>query len=170
VYTTDTTTLRSLPAIADIEASIQAEFRARHKPGNLAYHTTGARIVPEHHSGQAAFLNDGSIVGVYWPREWGKVSHPLPNWVDIILPSPQKIGRVDVYSVYAPGTPPTLLDAQVQVCEADGTWTALASAQQNAADPTSFRFDPVTTERLRLNVTDARGKRIRLQEIEAYAR
>ena len=169
VYTTDTT-VRSLPTVRDTETGIRTEFRARHKPGNLAYHRTGARIAPEHHGGQAAFLNDGSTVGVYWPRQWGKVTHPLPNWVEVVFPLPQTVGRVEVYSVCAPDTPPTLLDAQVQVCGADGAWTDLASVRQNAVEPTTFRFSPVATERLRLRITDARGKRIRLQEIEVYAR
>jgi hypothetical protein len=169
VYTTDAT-VAALPTVKQAETMIREEVRARHKPGNLAYHTTGARIVPEHHGGQAAFLNDGSTVGVYWPRQWGKVTHPLPNWVDVTFPTPQTVGRVDVYSVYAPGTAPTLLDAQIQVCRPDGVWTALARVEQNAAEPVMFRFDPVTTDRLRLHITDARGKRIRLQEIEAYAR
>jgi len=168
VYTTDLS-LTSLPLVAEIEARIEEEIQARHKPGNLAYQRAGAEVFPQHHGGQALFINDGSTVGVYWPREYGKVSHPLPNWVDIRFPEPQTIGRVVVYSARGPQETPTFRDGEVQILEAD-SWRTVAELTANEKDPATFTFDPQQTESLRLLITRVNGSRVAIQEIEVYAR
>ena len=167
-YTTDLW-LTDLPTVAEIEALIAKEIQARHKPGNLAYQTTGAQAIPQHHDGQALFLNDGCTTGVWWPREWGKPKHPLPNWVDIQLPEPREVSRVVIYSVRAGEEPPSLRDGNVQAMR-DGQWTTLGRISGNERDPATIVFEPLTTQRLRLVITRTNGRRITLQEIEAYAR
>jgi len=168
VYTTDLS-LTSLPSIAEIEARIEREIQARHKAGNLAYQRTGAEVFPQHHGGQALFINDGSTVGVCWPREYGKVSHPLPNWVDIRFPEPQTIGRVVVYSARGPQQMPTFRDGEVQIFRSD-SWTTVAEVTGNEKDPATFTFDPLETESLRLLITQVNGSRVAIQEIEVYAK
>ena len=167
VYTTDLS-LSALPTAAEVEALIQKEIQARHKPGNLAYQTTVAEIVPQHHDGQALFLNDGVVDGVYWPREWGGVSHPLPNWVDVQLPKPQQVGRVVVYSVRGGDEPASFVAGEVQVMR-EGEWTPVAGVTDNRKEPATITFLPVRTDRLRLLITGAITGRITLQEIEVYA-
>lgn len=167
VYTT-APSLTNIPTVAEIESLIAREVQARHRPGNLAYQATGARAIPQHHDGQALFLNDGCTTGVWWPREWGKPSHPLPNWVDIQFPKPQRVGRVVVHSVRWGEEPASLRDGEVQVMR-DGQWTTVGKIAGNDRDPATIAFEPLTTERLRFVVTRMNGRRIALQEIEAYA-
>ncbi|MFC1597082.1 hypothetical protein ACFL5Q_03970 [Planctomycetota bacterium] len=168
VYTTDLS-LPQLPAVAEIEARIEEEIRARGKPGNLAYQATGAEVFCQHHGGQAVFLNDGSTSGVYWPREYGKPSHPLPNWVEVRFPEPRRIGRVVVYSGRGPQQPATLRDGKVQTFE-NGSWTTVAEIVGNEQDPATITFPARATDGLRLVITASNGSRIAIQEIEAYAR
>ena len=168
VYSTDLF-LAGLPRIADIETRIEAERRKRWKPDNLAHELAGAEAVPRHHGGQAPFLNDGVTTGVFWPREWGKPSHPLPDWVDIHLPTAQEVGRVVVYSTFLTGGEPTFQAGHVQVGE-DDAWRTVAALEGNDADPATLSFAPSRTDRVRLVITGAPGGRVRLQEIEIYAR
>jgi len=168
VYTTDLS-LPRLPTVAEIEARIERETQSRHKPGNLAYQATGAEVFCEHHGGQAVFVNDGMTEGVYWPRRYGKTKHPLPNWIEIRFPEPRTVGRVLVYSQWGPQEEPSLRDGQVQI-EEQGSWTTLAEVTGNKQDPAAFTFAPQPVESLRLLITKSNGRRLAIQEIEAYAR
>lgn len=167
VYSTDTR-VPPLPSIAQIEKAIDAEIDARCKPGNLAYFTTGARVNPQHHDGQSYFLHDGSVDGVFWPREWGKVSHPLPNWIDVVFPKPTRVARVAVYSSPARDGSPVLQDAAIQI-QANGIWRTVADVANCRENPATFTFKATETNCVRLLVTRAQTGRIRLQEIEVYA-
>ncbi len=118
----------------------------------------------------ASHVNDGKIS--YHDNKLRYVSDAeLPGFVELKWPALQTIGGVRIVTGQAGGQWPKTPITDFVIQYHDGSnWTDIPATKttgNNSADWNS-RFDPVTTDRIRLWVTASDGNLIRLWEFEAY--
>ncbi|MDH7569468.1 MAG: discoidin domain-containing protein, partial [Armatimonadota bacterium] len=105
---------------------------------------------------------DGVLTNMHW-----KDGTPgrFPDWLALAWPSPQRIGRVVVYT-------PNLADFEVQVPAGGAEWRTLAAVKGAAGERVEVSFEPVQTEAVRLLITALRpGEQTsQIWEVEAYER
>jgi hypothetical protein len=85
-----------------------------------------------------------------------------PDWLEIRMPEAQAVGRIVVHPFEK-----SLRDYAVQVFVGDG-WREVARVSGQNADEITHRFDPVTTNRIRLWVTATNTPLSQVNEIEVY--
>ncbi len=148
--------------LADAQAAIDRDNAARQKPGNLAFENYGTRVVV---SSGAQYGNEPDRVLDGIPRGMGwrsKEPDKLGEWLQVIWPAPQTVGRVVAYST-------SIQEAEVQIPAGEGQWRTVGKL---SGEPLATEFEPVQTSMVRLRVTrlQAEKKQSTLQEIEAYAK
>lgn len=167
VYTTDfDVNERGLKTVSEVEDEIEKAFKARQKPGNVAYLATGARATAKgDDTGAAYFVNDGTLKGRIWPM--ARRQSKVPAWLEVAFPKPETVGRI---VLYAGG----LGDFEIQV-KVNGKWIPVATIANKKDDgknhslaPGEFTFAPRETTAIRLYITACHKKRYWVREIEAY--
>lgn len=176
VYTTAPDS--GLPTVKAICARIDEANRARRKPGNLLYQAfEGEGLVVTASSNKAGKFQrpdnglwhvvDGVVdtVDHYRCLTWqDDTDNEFPDWLEIRLPAPRRIGRVVVYPFEK-----SLKDYAVQA-HVDGGWSEVAAVSGQSAERIEHRFETVETDRIRLFVTAANGGHSMVTEVEAYER
>ena len=161
VYTTRAALANREPLQQALAAIAKAEGE-RKKPGNLAFEDSGVRVVV---SSGAQYGNTPERVvdGITEHMGWTAKEAKGEQWLQLIWPAEQQIGRVVVYST-------SLAEADVQVPgAAAGEWRTVGKL--SGAGPLTASFAAVPTKTLRLLA----GKLLPevrlagLQEVEAYA-
>ncbi|OGV75188.1 MAG: hypothetical protein A3K19_23110 [Lentisphaerae bacterium RIFOXYB12_FULL_65_16] len=120
---------------------------------NVAQASLGARVkvdslFPEYSAGP---INDGDSQGCAGAGSpavtWASAETATEHWVEIQLAQPQAVGSVAVYWAYK--KPSKRIEVQIMK---DGTWTTIGVGDAKSAQQvtTTIRFDPVTTDQLRL--------------------
>lgn len=167
VYTTDREG-QKLPTTAEVLAEIARAEAEAVKPGNLLHVSRGvrARASTGHYAPWFEQYYYYAINGI--TDDWGwYLSHTdQPSWLELTLPSEQRIGRVVVYT-------PNLKDYDLLLQAADGT-VQVAEVRGNDLPLVETRFAaPVPTLKLRVLArasTEGPGTaRAMVREIEAYA-
>lgn len=168
----------ALKPVAAIVAEIDQANDARRKPGNLVFQQyEGDGVVVSASSNKAELYRrpdtglwhvvDGIIdqEDRYHALTWqDKTEGASPDWLEIQLPQPQTLGRVEVYPFQQ-----SLRDYAVQVW-VDGQWREVAKVAGQSTDHLTHTFAPVTTDRVRLFVTATNGKSAMVTELEVYAK
>jgi hypothetical protein len=113
------------------------------------------------------------VFGQWWGWQEDGVGQ-WPDWLEVKLPKPVPVERVRVYHEYG-GWARTLRDYDVQVV-LQGDWKTVAQVRDNVyRNIHDHRFEPVTTDRVRIlvhNVTvpqDWLGKVSSVRAIEVYS-
>jgi hypothetical protein len=148
--------------LADSQAAIDRANAARKKPGNLAFEEQGTRVVVSsgaQYGNEPDRVLDGITRGMGW---LSKESNKLGEWLQVIWPTEQTIGRVVAYTT-------SIQEAEVQVPAGEGQWKTVGKL---SGQPLTATFDPVQTSTIRLRVTRLQPdkKQSTLQEVEAYAK
>jgi hypothetical protein len=148
--------------LAETQAAIDRDNAARKKPGNLAFEEYGTRVVV---SSGAQYGNEPDRVLDGIPRGMGWLSkepNKLGEWLQVIWPAEQTIGRVVAYST-------SIQEAEVQVPAGADQWKTVGKL---SGQPLTATFAPVRTNAIRLRVTalQPEKKQSTLQEVEAYAK
>jgi hypothetical protein len=158
LYTTDAD-LAAAVSLDEARAGIEKVRRESHRPGNMAYESTGVQLSTDSHSRAAVPLTravNGSRTGLGW--------HPAPayvgHWLELAFAKPTTIGRVELYGE-------GVLSADVRIWR-DGQWDTVA-AMKDDGDAMIARFDPVSCSKLRVVITEA-ARGVRVAEVEAYAK
>ncbi len=176
VYTTspDRCGLRN---VAEVEAEIAAANAKRRKPGNLAFqmfeHDSLKLKASSNfwlnqradntlwHVTDGVNLGDKSDERTFFKTQTGAV---LPDWIEIEFPKPVTVGRIMVFPMMN----------SIGACEAQvwsgGVWKTAASVSNASGPQIEFKFTPVTTDRMRVLVTERRGKNTMIAEIEVYGK
>ncbi len=91
-----------------------------------------------------------------------KEPNKLGEWLQVIWPAEQTIGRVVAYTT-------SIQEAEVQVPAGEGQWKTVGKL---SGQPLTAAFEPVQTSTVRLLVTalQPEKKQSTLQEVEAYAK
>ena len=157
------TTRRDLaegPTLADAQAAIARELAARRKPGNLALRDLGTTVTASSthtYAGALWMTTDGAVRGNGWrdgtPKEY-------PDWLQVELPQPAAVGRVEVYSG-------TITAAEVQV-QQDGQWRTAGPLTPQPEGPLVARFTPLPAAAVRVVITQGREDLSAITEIEIY--
>jgi len=148
--------------LADVEGAISRANAARKKPGNLAFEDSGVEVEV---SSKSTFgstpdrVVDGITSNMMWrdgtPRKF-------PDWLSLTWPSPQRIGRVVVYS-------PSLCDYQVQILDESREWRTVGALNDVKEEMSEVRFPVVETKAIRIFVTKVRDSDFsQIWEVEAY--
>ena len=175
VYTTSTEDT-GLPTVRQIEAEIAAANRARHKSGNLVFQEfEGDGVVLQASSNTSGKFRrpdnalwhvvDGVIATFdhYKSLMWYDATpNEYPDWLEIRVPTAQKVGRVVVYPFER-----SLRDYAVQAF-VDGAWKEMARVSGQSTDEITHRFEPVTTDRVRLWITATNTPLSQVNEVEVY--
>ena len=161
IYTT-VDDLAKRETLADAQKKIDARDAARRKPGNLAFEDHGTKVAVSSESrygSTPARLLDGVTGGMGW-RDG--TADEVPDWVEVVWPEPVEVGRVVVYSE-------TIAELAV-LAPKDGGWTEVGAASGLEGPEISVQFQPLTTDRLRVEVRKNRPdeKFTFITEIEAY--
>jgi YD repeat-containing protein len=154
-------------------------------PSNVALASAGAVASASSQlnaSYPIAAINDGDSLGANWTNGGGwadGTTSQWPDWVELDLHGPKTLSRVVVYTVqdnYQSPVQPTdtttftqygITDFDVEGW--DGTqWVILATVSGNNLVKRTVTFDPFTTTKLRINVTNALYYVSRIVEVEAY--
>lgn len=178
VYTTDPD-YPQLRSGADIEGEINRINAARKKPGNLAFqmfeHET-VRVAAS--SNKALNVRADNCLwhvadGVIHPPDFKHYySHQLvwtdatanqsPDWIELTFKKPVSVGRVVVYPIAD-----SLKSYQVQLLS-NGEYQTVAETLEAFGVAQEHVFAPQTAEAVRIFVTDTRGERAIITEIEVY--
>ncbi|HQU47703.1 MAG TPA: PQQ-dependent sugar dehydrogenase, partial [Casimicrobiaceae bacterium] len=125
---------------------------------------------------------DGETAGVDWGNGGGwndATGASWPDWLQVAFDGPKTIDRVVVYSLqdnYASPSPPTdamtfslygITAFQVQAWNGSA-WSTIATVSGNNLVKRTVTFAPVTTDRIRIRVTDALLVYSRIVEVEAW--
>lgn len=86
----------------------------------------------------------------------------FPDWLEIQMPAPRRIGRVVVYPFKK-----SLKDYAVQAF-VGGEWKDVDKVAGKNDDMITHTFEPVTTDRIRLWITAANGPHSWVTEVEVY--
>jgi hypothetical protein len=165
-----------LATVKQIVDEIAQANAARRKPGNLAYQEfEGDGVVVTASSSKAAKFRRPDtglwhVVDGIFDREdryktltWqDDTDGQFPDWLEIKLPQAHKIGRVVVYPFQE-----SLQDYALEVFD-NGAWREVSKVTGQKGEPTTHTFAPVTTDRVRLVVTAAKGKNSMVTEVEVY--
>ena len=165
-----------LATVKQIVAEIAAANAARRKPGNLAFQEfEGDGVVVSASSSYAGKFRrpdnglwhvvDGVVdtTDHYKVLTWrDDTPDQFPDWLEVKLPQAQKIGRVVVYPFAQ-----SLQDAALEVFD-NGQWREVGKLTGQKADPLTFAFAPVTTDRLRVVITATHGPNAIISEVEVY--
>ena len=175
VYSTSTVDT-GLPTVRAIEAEIAAANHARRKPGNLVFQEfEGDGVVLQASSNTSGKFRrpdnalwhvvDGVVATFdhYKSLMWYDATpNEYPDWLEIRMPEAQTVGRVVVYPFEK-----SLKDYAVQLF-VDGGWRDVAKVSGQSADEITHRFDPVSTDRIRLWVTATNTPLSQVNEVEVY--
>lgn len=147
--------------MANVQAAIDRANADRKKPGNLAFEENGTRVVVSsgaQYGNEPDRVLDGITRGMGWVS---RTPDKLGEWLQVIWPSEQTLGRVVAYST-------TVAEAEVQVPAGEDQWRTVGKL---TGDPLTATFAPVKTSKIRLLVTALRPEQkfSRVQEVEAYA-
>lgn len=161
VYSTDEA-LSKREQVAAAQAAVDADNAARKKPGNLAYEEFGARAVISsgaQYGNNPGRVFDGMTTGMGW---LSKTPDKLGEWLQVIWPSEQTVGRVVAYTT-------SILEAEVQVPAGNDEWKTVGKL---TGEPLTATFAPVKTDTIRILVTAHQPdkKQSTLQEVEVYAK
>ena len=148
--------------VATVQAAIDRDNAARAKPGNLAFEDKNTRVVV---SSGAQYGNtpDRVLDGITGGMSWlSKTPNKLGEWLQVIWPAPQTVGRVVAYTT-------SIREAEVQVPAGEGQWQTVGKL---SGEPLTATFSPVQASTIRLLVTALQpGKaQSNLQEVEVYAK
>lgn len=98
----------------------------------------------------------------------------FPDWLEVDLESPRKIGKIVIYTPNQGPTPVGLNSYELQYWK-DGNWVAIARVEGNCESRIVHTFQPLEISRLRVFCTKSNGKFVWckgrhsiIQEIEAY--
>ena len=162
IYTTRT----ALAGRASLQAARETIAKAegeRKKPGNLAFEDSGVRVVIS--SGSTYGNNPDRVVdGITTAMGWNAKEAKGEQWLQLIWPAEQQVGRVVVYST-------SLAAAEVQVPgAAEGEWKTVGTLAGDG--PLTVSFDPAKVKTLRILAGKLlpEQKTPGLQEVEAYAK
>ncbi|MEN6345582.1 MAG: carbohydrate binding family 9 domain-containing protein [Armatimonadia bacterium] len=148
--------------VSTAQAAIDQANAARRKPGNLAFEDYDTRVVVSsgaQYGNEPDRVLDGVTQGMGW---LSKDPKKLGEWLQVIWPAEQSIGRVVAYST-------SILEAEVQVPAGEGQWKTVGKL---SGQPLTAAFEPVKTTTLRILVTALQPDKTQsnLQEVEAYAK
>jgi hypothetical protein len=96
---------------------------------------------------------------------WDNTPNKTPDWIVLEFPKPVMVGRVVVYPAEG-----TLKDYEVQA-EVNGEFKTVGSAKDLKPEwdeRQEFRFESVSTTKVRLFVTATNGPHTKVHEIEVY--
>ena len=110
--------------------------------------------------GDIATTTHGLKMSFFKDNTPGKV----PDWLEILLPAPEKMGRI----VVCPAAR-SLKDYQVQIRK-DGEWKTVGSVSDAQGESQTFEFAPEMTDAIRIFITANRGKYSMIHEVEAYGK
>jgi RHS repeat-associated protein len=132
----------------------------------------------------ARFVIDGTRSGAGWGTNGGwndGTTNAWPDWVEVRFSGSKSINQINVYTLqdnYGNPTEPTpqqtfssfgIVDFQVQYWNGS-SWVTVpnGSVVGNNLVWRQFSFSPITTDRIRVNVTKALNSWSRITEIEAF--
>ncbi len=182
VYTDDATDFHFLDR-AKIHELIEAEYRKRVKPGNLAYQrfenetvevTASSNFFYNERADNVLFhLADGVCDGppnlthsfndgVYVFKD--NTPNKVPDWFQFKFKRPVRAARVVLYPVAN-----SVVDYTIEVMQ-DGAFVKVAEAKDVSGARTEVAFPPVTTDTVRCTVTKNRGPNTLVYEMEVYAK
>src|SRR5438105_4507730 len=134
------------------------------------------------HSFAAAAINNNERAGVNWGNGGGWIdatANAYPDWVEIDFNGSKTIDHVIVYTVqdnYASPVEPTdsmtfglygITDFTVQGWNG-ASWVTLGTVSGNHLVKRTVNFTATTTDRIRINVTNALSSFSRITEVEAW--
>lgn len=148
--------------VAATQAAIDKDNAARNKPGNLAFEDNGTRVVVSsgsQYGNEPDRVLDGITRGMGW---LSKTPNKLGEWLQVIWPAEQTVGRVVVYTT-------TILEAEVQVPAGADQWKTVGKL---SGQPLAGTFGPVKASAIRISVTALQPDKTQsaLQEVEVYAK
>jgi hypothetical protein len=161
VYSTNAA-LADREQVSATQAAIDRDNAARAKPGNLAFEDNNTRVVVSsgaQYSNNPDRVLDGVTVGMGW---LSKTPKKLGEWLQVIWPAEQTVGRVVAYST-------SIQEADVQVPAGEDQWKTVGKL---SGQPLSASFSPVKASTIRLLVTALQPEKTQsdLQEVEVYAK
>lgn len=173
VYTTSKEKT-GLLSLEEIEKKIDGVNNARKKPGNLAFLMYAEK--PRRVSASSGQNVQNQTSGYLWHVVDGIIDKPpmqgldavawidnnLPSWIEVKLDKEYRVSRVIVYTAYK-----SLKDYQVQAY-ISGDWKTVDTVANNSKDVITHKFEPVTTDRIRLWVTAKNVENAIVTEIEVY--
>lgn len=133
------------------------------------------RITPEQFPYSPANLNTGGNRPDRWPNLW--VSSSAPAWVELQLPSRAAIRQAEItfdtdinrHSRKALYRYPDCVKSYDLLAPAAGGWRVIARETANYFRRRVHRFDPVTTDRIRLEIHETNGAAAaRIYEVRLY--
>lgn len=156
-------------------------------PVNVALASAGSTVTASSTNGAGqptSAINNGSRTGAVWDSGGGWLdgtNNVFPDWVEINFNASKTIDRIIVYSIqnnYASPIEPTdaLTGSSYVLTQFDlqywdgASWQSIpgASASGNNLIKRSFTFAPVTTSKIKINITGTADGRSRIAEIEAF--
>lgn len=175
VYTTDTAP--KLKSVKEIKDEIETAYKKRQKERNLFYQrnaddtvvVTASSVINTYNKQPDSTLwhvADGYIPSVdngygfmYWSD---KTPNLFPDWLEIKMKKPAKIGRIEIYPMAK-----SLKDYKVQAW-LDDKWVDVAEVNDQNTDHITHTFPQVQTDKIRIWVTATNGANSKITEIEAY--
>ena len=141
-------------------------------------HSFCLRVAPESRPYPAANVNRGTNRPDKWTNLWiSDPRRPLPAWLELQWNEPREFNTVQITfdtdanrRVTLPlyRYPDCVKDYAIE-CRAGGSWRALAESKDNYFRRRVHRFEPVRSDRLRLNVLATNGApSARVYEIRVY--
>ena len=159
IYTTDKQ-LSKLKTLVEIEEDIARLKRSLQKTGNIASEYAGAVASASSFAWSRApyVLIDGFTSG---KSRWiDQTPNEFPDWVEIDFANKATVSTVIVYHE-------TLEKYELQYWTGSD-WQSITSAATEDGRSETLRFQPVTTDKIRLLITQAQGAFSEIYEIEVY--
>ncbi len=174
-----------------VYATLQSKFVASDPETNQALATAGTSVTasstfndpnyPQLHFA-ATSINDGEAAGANWERDGGwndGTFNAFPDRVDFNFNGLKTITRAVVYTVQDHYQSPTQPDETMtfnlygitdfMVLGWDGRqWQVLGSVHNNNLVKRTVTFAPFTTDRIRIEITNAKAGYSRITEVEAW--
>ncbi len=143
----------------------QEAMLARIRTDNLALASRGAAVITSSFADYRTTYSDNLIDGDF-DSAWRSFDDELPQWVELRWAYPVRIDLLEVHE----RLPSRIGPLAVQAWAARGAWEDLHVRRTAAgdADPLRFRFDEVTTARLRLMLYANDGPYVQFAEIGVY--
>ncbi|MFP3904066.1 MAG: discoidin domain-containing protein [Armatimonadota bacterium] len=108
-------------------------------------------------------LNDGEkeLSGVHCRNDvsWASAETPSPHWIEVTLDKPRTIEEVSVWWASYNNTYHTSQEIEIQVPAAEG-WKTIYQSPGDGHNPsavTTFRFEPLETDRFRIHQASGGG-------------
>jgi hypothetical protein len=160
IYLTDLPEFKGTLTAA--QAQIDAANAARKQPGNLAFEDSGVEVTASS-TGLYTPSPQRVLDGIRDGMSWRAKDFNGSDWLELAWPQSQQLSRLRIYT-------DTLADFQVQVPESASGWRSVATVTDAAANPVEIKFEPVRTDRVRINITRLRSgaKASSIWEVEVY--